>query len=119
MNDQSPTSTGNTAFRDLLLDIGSWRAESKERNLKFYADALVKNEITVTLGKEHTTRNSICDICIRPQKPGIRNFYYRETSGCKFFHFHLCECCWLELMEATPMIALIESQHKYIENVTN
>ena len=77
--------------------------------MAFYTAALVKNELSVIPGKEHTTRKANCDICHMPQETGIRKFWYRESreTGFQSFWFHPCDACLTELMTATPVHHLV------------
>jgi hypothetical protein len=107
----------------LIEDMNTWLEETRNFNRKFYMDALVHGEISIDSAREFTEKRSKCDICLKPQKPGIRNFFYREnfvrTGGHSSFHFHLCDRCWAELMVATPISSLVENQHMTTEKVTD
>jgi hypothetical protein len=91
-----------------LQEIESWRRERKAENLRFYADAITNGQVRVIPGKETTERKSKCDVCYRPQKAGIRKFFY--SNGVSFY-FHTCEPCWTEIVVSAdvhvPVIARI------------
>jgi hypothetical protein len=111
MTNQSPSLSSDRALRVLKLDYIAWQ-EAKARNLAFYTAALVRNELSVIPGKEHTTRKANCDICNAPQEPGIRKFFYKENreTGFQSFYFHPCSQCWQELMNSVPMQYLLIAQ---------
>ena len=68
MDKQTPSSDSiNTAVRDLYIEIEDWRQETKANNVRFYSDAVARNELHVIVGKDFTTRKANCDCCLRPQ----------------------------------------------------
>ena len=104
-----PTSNHFDFAVESLLD---WQIEARARNMNFYSNALVKNELTVIPGKEYTAKKSNCDVCSWPQKPGIRKFFYRESRvvGYQSFFCHLCDTCFTELVNVAPIQLLVIAQ---------
>lgn len=97
----------NTPYRDMLIDVHDWQAERKARELAFYRDALAEGELSIVPGKERTTRKCKCDVCLAPQEPGIRKFWFRGKVG-GFWWFRACEKCYAELVDAhVPVIAQV------------
>lgn len=109
MTNPSPTHQGNQAYRDLLIEMQTWQQDRKIANIKFYAEALVKNELHVIQGSDFTTRKANCDVCLQKQNPGMRKFRYIPRSGLPFW-FHPCDGCWQELMAAVELPALVIAQ---------
>lgn len=102
------TTPTETHLDRALVEIEDWRQERKARELAFYRDAFSKGQVRIIPGKEATERPSKCDVCLRPQKAGIRKFFFSDGAS---FYFHTCEPCWTEIMVSgdvhTPVIARI------------
>lgn len=109
MTNSSPTPQSNPAYRDLLVEMQDWRAKKKIENIEFYSAALVANELHVIQGKEQTVRKANCDVCLNPQKPGMKKFRYIPNKGLAFW-FCPCDDCWIELMKAADLTALVVAQ---------
>jgi hypothetical protein len=94
----------NQAYRDLLEEMVDWREKRRVENVKFYADAIAQGRVSVTPGKEKSTRHANCDVCLMPIKPGARKFFYRSNGS---FHFRVCGACWNEIVQSVPMPQLV------------
>ena len=84
-----------------LLTLQAWQADAKARNLPYYVEAFIQNELTVVPGDEYTSHKSCCDCCCRIQEPGIRKF--KRSCGRNDFEYHFCEECWKEILEGMPI----------------
>jgi len=98
------TSPTNAAYRDLLVEMSNWREERRISNVKFYSDRIT---LIQPAQKAFTVRKATCDICLKPQDPGIRNLFLTGTGS---HQFHVCEACWNEITQAAALPLLVSNQ---------
>ena len=109
MNTNTPNDSINSTVRDLYIEIEEWRQETKANNIRFYSDAIAHNELHVVVGKDFTVRKANCDVCLKPQKPGMKKFRYIPRRGLAFW-FHPCDACWNEIVAAADLPTLVLAQ---------
>ena len=94
----------STHVNRALLTLQAWQADAKARNLPYYTEALIHNELSVIPGNEYTTHKSCCDCCCRIQEAGIRKFKRQHgSSSGDTFEYHFCEECWKEIVDGRPI----------------